>query len=61
MAKQIVNFLNLLGIAILLFGAAYMALSHQAYAIAGCFFIAAILLILIRLSPNRRKNTNTEE
>lgn len=58
MAKQIVNILNLLGIAILLFGAAYMALSHQAYAIAGCFLIAAIPLILLRLLPNKN---NTEE
>lgn len=61
MAKQMANFLNLWGVSILLIGAIYMALSHQAYAIAGCFLVAAMLLLLCRLLPNKKKKADTEE
>ena len=57
MAKQIVRFLILLAIVILLIGAIYMTLSYQAYAIAGYFLIAAMLLILSRLSSGKSSDT----
>lgn len=59
MVKKAAVFFKLFGAVILLVGAIYMALSYQAYAIAGCFFAAAILLLWGNLLPNKN-NSNSK-
>lgn len=46
MLSRLAKMLRLLCLLILMAGAVYMALVHHAYAISGCFILAAILILL---------------
>lgn len=46
MLSRLANALRLLCLLILTVGAVYMALVHHAYAISGCFVLAALLILL---------------
>lgn len=46
MLSRLAKALRLLSLFILMIGAVYMALVHHAYAISGCFTLAAILILL---------------
>ena len=48
--------LLILGIVILVAGAVHMALVHHAYAISGCFAVAALLLVLLCISSNKKRD-----
>ena len=56
MIRKIAKLLLVLGIVILLLGAVYMALVHRAYAISGCFAVAAVLLVLFYILPNKKRD-----
>lgn len=45
MVKKVARAVWMLGVLILISGAFYMALRHNAYAISSCFAFAAILLV----------------
>ena len=55
MKKRIAKILLLLSMAILLIGAIYIALVHHAYMISVCFGVAAMLLLLCFLFPDKKK------
>ena len=61
MISKIAKFLLVLGIVILVVGAVYMALVHRAYAISGCFVVAALLLVLLCILPNKKRDNYLDE
>lgn len=55
MISKIAKLLLILGIVILVLGAVYMAIVHRAYAISGCFGVAAVLLLFLCILPNKKQ------
>ena len=52
--KKIANIILIIGIILTLIGAMYIAIRQHAYAISGCFILAAVLMGMLLL-PKRNK------
>ena len=53
--KRIANIILIIGIALTLIGAMYIAIAKQGYAIAACFVLASALMVSLLVSNKKKK------